>query len=337
MKAARLHEFNATLKIEDVPVPDLKTGEVLVRIAGSGACHSDLHLMSGAMPIPLPITLGHENAGYVEEVGPGVSELKKGDPVAVYACWGCGRCRFCRQGEDQLCTAGNFAGITTQGGYAEYLLVPHPRNLMALHGIDPVDAASLTDAGLTTYRAIRKALPFLYPGSSAVFLGLGGLGHLAVQIMRAVSPSTRIIGVDVSVEKLQMALRLGAHDVVDGRGDVAGEIRKLTDGEGAQAIFDLVGSDATMKTAAASFSRKGIIVVVGAGGGTLPYASSWLQFETVVTGSVWGSRTELEEVLALATAGRIKPHTQKFPLEEINEVFDLMKRGQLLGRAVITP
>jgi propanol-preferring alcohol dehydrogenase len=337
MKAARLHAFNTPLKIDEIPVPVPGTGEVLVRIAGAGVCHSDFHIMGHEMQRPLPFTLGHENAGYVEEVGSGVSNVKKGDPVAVYGCWGCGTCRFCRLGEEQLCTAGNFGGITTDGGYAEYLLVPHSRHLVLLDGLDPVDAAPLTDAGLTPYRAIKKALPHLYPGASAVLIGLGGLGHLAVQILRALSPATRIIGVDVSEEKLQAALNSGMHHAVDGRGDAVSEIKRLTGGEGAQAVFDLVGTDATLKTAAASFARKGIVVVVGVGGGTLSYSSSWLADEVIVTSTLWGSCSELQEVLALAAAGMIKPHVQRYPLEAINDVFDLMKAGRLSGRAVITP
>jgi alcohol dehydrogenase, propanol-preferring len=337
MKAARLHEYNKPIRIDDVPIPAVNSGGVLVKIAGAGVCHSDLHLIAGSRPMPLPMTLGHENAGYVEEVGPGVSEFKKGDPVVVYGCWGCGQCRFCRLGEEQHCVAGNLVGITTEGGYAEYLLVPDSRHLIKIPGIDPVEAASLTDAGLTPYRAIKKALPFLYPGSTAVIIGLGGLGYFAVQIMKVLSPATRLIGIDVEEEKLQMGLELGLDHALNGRREVAGEIKKITAGEGAQAILDLVGSDYTLKNAAACFGRKGIILVVGAAGGSLPYNSMWLPYEMVVTTSLWGTYTELKELLALAASGKIQTRVQRFPLEEINEAFRLMEKGRLSGRAVLVP
>lgn len=338
MKAARLHEYGKPLQIDDVPIPEVKGDEVLVRMAGAYVCSSDLDLMSGTIPVArLPLTLGHNNAGYVEQVGPDVPGLKEGASVAVFGGWGCGHCRFCRQGEEQLCSLTTWVGFGVDGGYAQYLHVPAHRHLIKLDELDPIEATPFIDAGLTPYRAIKRTLPYLYPGSVAVILGVGNLGYFAVQIMKAISPGSRIIAVDVTDDRLQLASKLGANHAVDARSDAAVEIKKLTGGEGAQAIIDTVGSDSTLKTAAAVVARKAIIMLVGLAGGTLPFSFLGLPSECVVTSSVWGSYTELEEMLALAAAGKVRARIQRFPLEDINEVFYLLEKGQIQGQAVITP
>jgi len=321
-----------------VTTPVVARDEVLIRIAGAGVCHSDLHIRSGEFPLPpgfdLPLTLGHENAGYVEAVGPDVTSIRRGDAVAVWGGRGCGSCRICRQGDEQCC---NMALWVAAGGYAELMHVPSERFLIPLDGLDPVAAAPLADAGLTPYRAIRKVLPHLYPGAAVVVVGIGGLGHMALQILKAVAPSTRIIAVDVARDRLDAALALGASDAVDAGGDPAGEIMRLTGGEGAQAVIDLVGSDASLRTAAGAVGRMGIIVVVGLGGGTLPYSFLGVRAECTVTCSYWGSYNEFREVLALARGGHIRPVVRRYPLEQVNEALDSLERGEVHGRAVITP
>jgi len=321
-----------------VTTPVVARDEVLIRIAGAGVCHSDLHIRSGEFPLPpgfdLPLTLGHENAGYVEAVGPDVTSIRRGDAVAVWGGRGCGSCRICRQGDEQCC---NMALWVAAGGYAELMHVPSERFLIPLDGLDPVAAAPLADAGLTPYRAIKKVLPHLYPGAAVVVVGIGGLGHMALQILKAVAPSTRIIAVDVARDRLDAALALGASDAVDAGGDPAGEIMRLTGGEGAQAVIDLVGSDATLRTAAGAVGRMGIIVVVGLGGGTLPYSFLGVRAECTVTCSYWGSYNEFREVLALARGGHIRPVVRRYPLEQVNEALDSLERGEVHGRAVITP
>jgi len=338
MKAARLHALRQPLRIDEVTTPVVARDEVLIRIAGAGVCHSDLHIRSGEFPLPpgfdLPLTLGHENAGYVEAVGPDVTSIRRGDAVAVWGGRGCGSCRICRQGDEQCC---NMALWVAAGGYAELMHVPSERFLIPLDGLDPVAAAPLADAGLTPYRAIRKVLPHLYPGAAVVVVGIGGLGHMALQILKAVAPSTRIIAVDVARDRLDAALALGASDAVDAGGDPAGEIMRLTGGEGAQAVIDLVGSDATLRTAAGAVGRMGIIVVVGLGGGTLPYSFLGVRAECTVTCSYWGSYNEFREVLALARGGHIRPVVRRYPLEQVNEALDSLERGEVHGRAVITP
>ena len=338
MKAARLHALRQPLRIDEVTTPVVARDEVLIRIAGAGVCHSDLHIRSGEFPLPpgfdLPLTLGHENAGYVEAVGPDVTSIRRGDAVAVWGGRGCGSCRICRQGDEQCC---NMALWVAAGGYAELMHVPSERFLIPLDGLDPVAAAPLADAGLTPYRAIKKVLPHLYPGAAVVVVGIGGLGHMALQILKAVAPSTRIIAVDVARDRLDAALALGASDAVDARGDPAGEIMRLTGGEGAQAVIDLVGSDASLRTAAGAVGRMGIIVIVGLGGGTLPYSFLGVRAECTVTCSYWGSYNEFREVLALARGGHIRPVVRRYPLEQVNEALDSLERGEVHGRAVITP
>jgi len=338
MKAARLHALRQPLRIDEVTTPVVARDEVLIRIAGAGVCHSDLHIRSGEFPLPpgfdLPLTLGHENAGYVEAVGPDVTSIRRGDAVAVWGGRGCGSCRICRQGDEQCC---NMALWVAAGGYAELMHVPSERFLIPLDGLDPVAAAPLADAGLTPYRAIKKVLPHLYPGAAVVVVGIGGLGHMALQILKAVAPSTRIIAVDVARDRLDAALALGASDAVDAGGDPAGEIMRLTGGEGAQAVIDLVGSDASLRTAAGAVGRMGIIVVVGLGGGTLPYSFLGVRAECTVTCSYWGSYNEFREVLALARGGHIRPVVRRYPLEQVNEALDSLERGEVHGRAVITP
>jgi propanol-preferring alcohol dehydrogenase len=338
MRAARLHEVGKPLEIDEVQLPEPQGDEVLIRIGGAGVCHTDVHIRSGEFPLPptfpFPLTLGHENAGTVEAVGPDVVGLSKGDPVAVFGGRGCGRCRICLQGDEQVC---NMTLWLAAGGYAEFMHIPSSRLLIPLGGLDPVEAAPLADAGLTPYRAIKKTLPYLYPGGSVVVIGVGGLGHMALQILGALNPGSRVIAVDISDDQLQLAADLGADDVIDGRGDAASEVVRITGGEGAQAVIDFVGIDSTLQTAAAAAGRKSIIVVVGIGGGTLPYSFFNIRGECVLTNSYWGSYTEFEELLTLAREGKVRATVQPMPLERINEALDLLEHGKVRGRTVIVP
>src|SRR5581483_1720544 len=307
MRAARLYEPGQLLRIEDVPVPKTPPDGVRVRIAGSGVCHSDLHIIRGhmAMPLSLPLTLGHENAGYVEEVGAGVTGFEPGDAVAVFGGWGCGTCSFCRGGEEQLCDVMKWVGIGRDGGYAEFLLVPNQRHLVKLEGLDPVDAAPLTDAGLTPYRAVKKVAPHLPPGSWAVTIGVGGLGQFGLQFLKVLT-AAQVVAVDIDDDKLALAAELGADATLNARQDVGAEVKRITGGEGAQAVLDFVGNDATLQAALAAAGRGCRIVVVGLGGGTFPYSFMGVPSELKVTNSVWGSRRDLEEVLALGRQGKVK-------------------------------
>jgi propanol-preferring alcohol dehydrogenase len=336
MKAARLHAFGESLRIDSVEVPNVARDEVLLRIKGAGVCHPDLHIREGKFP-PIwrfPFALGHENAGIVEAIGPDVTRFRPGDGVVVWGAHGCGNCRVCHEGDEPPCGMDQWLG---NGGYAEFMHIPSQRLLVPLNGVDPIAAAPLADAGVTPYRAIKKALPHLYPGASVAVIGVGGLGHLALQILRAVAPWARIIAVDVDDAKLESALKCGAHHAIDARGDAAAEIKRLSGGEGARAVIDLVGSNASLGVAAASASRKSILVLVGLAGGVLPFSFFAMPAESIVTTSYWGSYTDLEEVLELARTGVVKAQIETFPLDQVDEVLNLLEHGKIKGRAVITP
>ena len=344
MKAYRMVQAQQEPELREVEVPEPGPGQVLIRIAGAGACHSDLHVMEWppeAVPGKLPFTLGHENAGWVEGLGVGVGGLEIGEPVAVYGAWGCGRCRACRESRENYCERqaeiGAFGGgLGLDGGMAEFMLVPAARLLVPLQGLDPGEAAPLTDAGLTPYHAIKRSLHRLVPGSSVVVIGVGGLGHMGVQILRAVS-AARVIAVDVDDAKLRLAREVGADETVHSDKEAATQIRELTDGLGAQLVLDFVGAEPTLKLAVQVARQDGEITVVGLAGGALPVAFGQVPFECPVAILYWGSAVELMEVLALARDGKIKAHVERFPLERAQEAYERMRAGTLAGRAVIVP
>jgi len=337
MRAVRFYEPGQELRIEDVPVPEPRGREILVRVRAAGVCHTDIHIRNGQIPllpsIELPLILGHENAGEVAAVGPDATGIREGDAVAVWGARGCGHCRLCHSGSESLCDQ----SFWLNGGYAEYVLVPEQRYLASSEGVDPTQAAPLTDAGLTPLRAIRKALPHIRAGDPVVIFGVGGLGHMAIQILRALSPAAEIIAVDIEPPKRELAKKLGAKHVVDGLDDPEARIRQITGGSGAAAVLDFVGIEASLAAAAACLAKQGILVIVGMGGGVLPISAFTLPAEAKVTTSMWGSYSELEEVLALARMGQIQCETSVFGLETVNDVFDQVEQNKLVGRAVIIP
>ncbi len=342
MKAARLYEYGRDLVIEDVPTPTPAPGQVLVRVEGAGFCHSDIHVIDGDIKVlpRMPLTLGHENAGVVAGVGAGVSSVREGDRVAVFGGWGCGRCDFCVTAHEQLCESPQWAGLSIHdGGYAEYLLVPHERYLVTLSTLATVEAAPLTDAALTPYRAIKKALPFLMPDRCALVIGLGGLGQYGLKLLKLFA-GCPIIAVDVREQKLQVARELGATHVLDGRDpEVAATIRDLTQGHGVAASFDFVGSDATLALAVGATRSLGKVSQIGLAGGTARMkVLENSRFEVQFEATLWGTVKELREVIALAESGQLSTiPIERAPLERINEVYARLKRGEIQGRAVITP
>ena len=234
MRAYQLTAWQHPPELRNVEVPEPGPGEVLVKIGGAGACHSDLHLMEwpdGTLNFDLPFTLGHENAGWVEALGSGVTGFELGEAVAVYGPWGCGRCHACRLSNENLCErAGEIGalggGLGRDGGCADYLLVPAARLLVPLGDLDPVEAAPLSDAALTPYHAIKRSLHKLAPGTSVVVIGVGGLGHMAIQILGAVS-AAQIIAVDIARAKLELARDVGADKAVEAGADTADHVRDL--------------------------------------------------------------------------------------------------------------
>lgn len=261
--------------------------------------------------------------------------------MLVYGPWGCGRCKPCRQGSENHCERSaelryHGGGLGRDGSLAHYLLVPSSRLLVPMGSLDPRDWAPLVDAALTPYHAIKRALPLLVPGSTAVVLGVGGLGQMAVQLLRAVSPA-RIIAVDTSAEKLTRAKELGADEAMRMGDHAVEQIRELTHGQGAELVLDIVGVDSTLKLAAGVARRRGQLTLIGMGGGVLPFHFFGVPQECQVVAPYWGTLPELMEVLALAQAGRLRMTVQRFPLEQAAEVYERMREGTLKGRAVITP
>lgn len=344
MKAYQLTAWQSAPELREVPVPEPGPGQVLIKVGGAGACHSDLHLMEwppGTMGFEPPFTLGHENAGWVESLGAGVEGLEVGEAVAVYGPWGCGHCRACRLSAENYCEhqaeIGAFGGgLGRDGGMAEYMLVPHSRLLLPLGDLDPREAAPLSDAALTPYHAIKRSLGLLVPGSTAVVIGVGGLGHMGVQLLRALSPA-RIVAVDTSPEKLALASEVGAdHEVAAGPG-AAEEIGAITGGRGAELVVDMVGSDDSIALAAAAARFESHLTIVGLAGGKFEFAFGAVPFEAQLTIPYWGTAVELGEVLDLARSGKIRAHVERFGLEQAGDAYQRMREGSLAGRAVICP
>jgi propanol-preferring alcohol dehydrogenase len=348
VRALRLLAWKSEPELVEVPEPEPGPGQVVIRVGGAGACHSDLHLMHdfepGALPWGPPFTLGHENAGWVHALGTGVRGLEVGQPVAVHGPWGCGSCERCRVGVDTYCenptaapVPGGGGGLGLDGGMAEFMLVDDARHVLPLpDGLDPVQAAPLTDAGLTPYHAVRRSWPKLPPGSAAVVIGVGGLGHVGVQILKATT-ATRVIGVDTRTEVLHLARECGADLAVAADGAAATTIREATGGRGADVVIDCVGNDATLTLAAAVVRTLGDLTVVGIGGGTLPVSFFSVPYEASIQTTYWGSRAELAEVLDLGARGLVRPRTETFTLEDAVEAYRRMRAGELAGRAVIVP
>lgn len=347
MRALRITKWHSEPELVEVEQPRPGPGQVVIRVGGAGVCHSDLHIMGeigDAAPWPLPFTLGHENAGWVHEVGEGVTHVRPGDAVAVYGAWGCGVCGRCRVGMENYCedplaapVPGGGGGLGGDGGMAEYMLVPDARHLVRLPGgLTPAQAAPLTDAGLTPYHAVRRSWPKLGPTATAVVIGAGGLGHMAVQILKATT-SARVVAIDTRKEALALAGSLGADLGVEAGDGAAAAVREATGGRGADVVLDCVGSDATLATAAACTRALGDLTLVGIAGGTLPFGFFNLPYEMSVQSVYWGTRPELVEVLELGARGLLQPLVTSYPLERAPEAYRALAAGEVSGRAVIIP
>jgi propanol-preferring alcohol dehydrogenase len=349
MRALRLNEWKSEPRLVEVPDPEPGPGQVVVRVGGAGACHSDLHLMhdfdAGAgLPWGPPFTLGHENAGWVHAVGDGVTSVAVGDAVAVYGPWGCGRCARCRLGIEIYCedlmsapVPGGGGGLGLDGGMADYLLVPDARHLLPLPaGLDPVHAAPLTDAGLTPYHAVRRSWSKLPPGSTALVIGVGGLGHLGVQVLKATT-AARVIAVDPRDEALDLAERCGADLVLRPGDGTVDTVRAATGGHGADVVLDFVGSESTLALGAAAARQLGDLTIVGIAGGVLPVSFFGVPYELSIQTTYWGTRPELVEVLDLGARGLLSPTVTTFPLEHAADAYRLLSDGKVEGRAVIVP
>ena len=343
MRAFQFVELQKPAQLRELPVPEPGPGQVLIKVGGAGACHSDLHILetpANTLGFPLPFTLGHENAGWVEKLGSGATGFAVGDPVIVYGPWGCGSCANCRVGMENYCEnpgQGRPGGLGRDGGMANYMIVPSTRFLLPLGALDPREAAPLTDAALTSYHAVKRSIHLLGPGSTAVVIGAGGLGQMAIQVLKALSAAATVIALDTSPAKLETAKKMGADEaLVSGDGAVK-LIKDITRGQGANLVLDMVGVKPTLEMATQISRVLGHVTIVGLGGGALPVNFHSPAKECSVASPYWGSIPELMEVVSLAQAGKIRMLVEQFPLERATEAYHLLHDGKIPGRAVIIP
>ena len=340
MRAALLREYHTPLRLVEHPTPELtRPDEVLVRVGGAGVCATDLHAIEGLMEpagVSLPRVLGHENAGWVEAVGELVSTVAPGDAVILYPPYSCGLCVPCRHGDDMHCVNHQFTGLTLDGGFAEYVLVRERSVIKLPGGLAPEEVAPHADAGLTAYHAVRRTAHLMRPGTTAVVTGIGGVGHIAVQLARELG-SSRVVAIDTEEERLALARELGADEAVPGGEGAPAAVRELTGGRGADVVLDFVGTDSTHAGSMEMLARAGTYSVIGFGG-SLPLTSMGLVAEEKsVIGNLVGSWTDLHELIELHAAGRVTLRVETHPLEAINEVLDRLREGAILGRAVLVP
>ncbi|WP_084102278.1 NAD(P)-dependent alcohol dehydrogenase [Demequina sp. NBRC 110051] len=347
MKAVRFEAWHTPPALRDIDKPVPGPGEVLLKVAGAGACHSDVSVFQDydeSLPISRmlqpPFTLGHESSGWVEELGEGVDGINVGDAYLAYGPIGCGHCRACSRGQDTYCenqATNPYAaiGLGRDGGMAEYMTVP-VRNLVPLGDADPVAAAPLADAGLTPYHAIKNSAHVLVGGGKyALVIGLGGLGQVAVQILQAITGAT-VIATDNKADAMEMAAKRGAVTVEGGEGQ-AERIREITGGKGVDAVFDFVGVKPTIELSRAVVAVQGAITIAGIANGTVEWNFMSTPYESTLTNTYWGTIEDLYEVAALYRAGKIEMDVTRFTMDEALEAYDKLIEGSVLGRAVVVP
>ena len=348
MQAARLHRYDASipkdsLKVEQVDEPKIENAfDVIVRVGAAGLCRTDIHVVEGQWaPIQdadgslLPYILGHENSGWVEEVGSAVTNVQVGDTVICHPLMMCGLCHYCRAGRDMQCINGAFPGISQDGGFAQ-LLRTSARSVVKLDPVlEPKDIAALADAGLTAHHAVRKSVPVLYAGTNAVVIGAGGLGHIGIQCLRAMTP-TNIIVVDPSEEALELAKEWGADETVHGREGYADQVVEMTNG-GAEVVFDYVGERGAQDEAWKMTRPAGFHYVIGYGGTVEIPTIDIISTERSVIGNLVGTYNDLEELMNLTARGLVKLHTATYPLDAVNDAIQDLNTGKLRGRGILIP
>ena len=318
----------------DVPVP--RAGEVLVRLGGAELCRTDLELLDGGSVLPFsePFTLGHENAGWVEQLGPGVTDLALGEAVVVSAIKSCGSCRPCLHGFDNYCRSGSARGLREDGGIARFMVADR-RQLVPLGDLHPLAAAPLADAGLTAFHAAASLCDVLSDDSRVAVVGVGGLGAIAVQILRALAPHACVAAVDVHRARAEGARLLGADEVSVVDEDMAlggGSAPTLGD---LTAVLDFVGTDATLEWATQAVRPPGAIVVCGRGGGVLRFSRDRVRPGVVVRSARGGTLSDLEQVVALTKVGAVRLHVTPYPFTDAVRAYADLRSGRVDGRAVL--
>jgi NAD+-dependent secondary alcohol dehydrogenase Adh1 len=341
MNAARLHRYHDPLTVQELDEPAITDPhDVIVRIGGAGLCRTDLHIQEGQWAeksgVELPYTLGHENAGWVHEIGSAVSNVAVGDTVILHPLATCGLCRACRAGDDVHCENSAFPGISADGGFAE-LLKTTARSVVRLEPtLHPKDIAALADAGLTAYHAVKKAASILHPGTRVVVIGAGGLGHIGIQCLRALTPA-EIIVVDPSERARALAGELGADSTVAADGRQVDTVLEMTDGAGAEAVIDFVGEKGAIEDGVAMLRQAGSYYVIGYGENINVPTIDIISREINFIGNLVGSYNDLDELMTLTAQGRVSLHTSIYPLEAVNDAMADLDNGRLQGRGILVP
>lgn len=341
MKAVRLAAYNQLPDVKEVAEPKI-TGphDVIVRIGGAGLCRTDLHIIEGQWAeksgVTLPYTLGHENAGWVHEIGSAVSNVAVGDTVIVHPLITCGLCRACRAGDDMHCVNSAFPGISIDGGMANFLKTTARAVVKLDPMLEPKDIAALADAGLTAYHAVRKAAPILYPGTKAVVIGAGGLGHIGIQCLKALTPA-EIIVVDRSAEALALTKEWGADYTVQVDGSQVAKVKEITDGNGAEAIIDFVGEGGAIEDGVAMLRRAGSYYVIGYGGKLNVPTIDIISTEINFIGNLVGTYNDLVDLMTLTAQGKVTLHTAIYPLDSALDAIHALDSGKLRGRGILVP
>ncbi len=341
MIAARLHAYHEPLRVEELDEPRITDPhDVIVRVGGAGLCRTDLHIQEGQWAqksgVTLPYTLGHENAGWVHEVGSAVTNVAPGDTVIVHPLITCGLCRACRAGDDMHCAASAFPGISVDGGFAD-LLKTTARAVVKLEPtLHPKDIAALADAGLTAYHAVKKAVALLHPGTRAVVIGAGGLGHIGIQCLKALTPA-EIVVVDPSERALALAGELGADVTVRADGRHVDEVLERTDGAGAEVVVDFVGERGAIPDGVAMLRQAGTYLVIGYGEHVDVPTIDIISREIAFVGNLVGTYNDLAELMTLTAQGRVSLHTSTYPLDAVNDAMADLDQGRLRGRGILVP
>jgi NAD+-dependent secondary alcohol dehydrogenase Adh1 len=341
MRAVQVVGYHRDLEMTEVPTPEA-TGpfDVIVRIGGAGVCRTDLHILEGQWEeksgVTLPYTIGHENAGWVQAIGSAVTNVAEGDKVIVHPLITCGLCRACRSGDDVHCENNQFPGINTDGGYAEYLKTSARSVVKLDDSLEPAGVAALADAGLTAYHAAAKAARRLTPRDRCVVIGAGGLGHIGIQVLKALSPAELIV-VDRNADAVKLAISIGADHGIVAEGKQVEEVLDLTGGFGAEVVVDFVGEGGSTAEGLAMTRQAGDYHVVGYGENVDVPTIDLISAEKNIIGNLVGSYNDLQDLMSLAARGAVTLHTQTYALADFQTAIDDLDAGRVRGRAILVP
>jgi NAD+-dependent secondary alcohol dehydrogenase Adh1 len=341
MRAVQVVGYHTKLQLNEVPEPQISGPlDVVVRIGGAGVCRTDLHILEGQWAektgVGLPYTIGHENAGWVHAIGDAVTNVKVGDKVILHPLITCGLCRACRFGDDVHCENSQFPGIDTDGGYADYLRTTARSVVRIDDSLEPADVAALADAGLTAYHAVAKVARATRPGDVCVMIGAGGLGHIGIQVLKAISAATLVV-VDRNPAAVRLAVEIGADHGIVADGTQIEQVLELTGGKGAEAVVDFVGEGGATAEGVAMLRRAGNYYVVGYGENIDVPTIDIISTEINFIGNLVGSYNDLQELMVLAAQGNVTLHTTKYPLADFQQAIDDLDAGLVRGRAILIP